>query len=305
MNASLANVTIRVPATTANLGPGFDCLALALDLWSEAAFILEGQGIQVKVQGEGCGLLPTDDRNLVARAAMRLYQSVGAKLPEGMLICCKNHIPIGAGLGSSAAAIIAGLVGANALLGQPASQDDLLRLATAMDGHPDNVAAALLGGLTLVTICGEGVLARRLRVGPLIVAVAVPAIHLPTQVARAALPREVPLSDAVFNIGRTAFVIEALRNGDLTLLSKVMDDRLHQPYRLKMIPGAEEAITAARKAGAIAVALSGAGPSIIAYAPPEVQGSAIAEAMVSAFANVNVQARGLVLNLSEKGSYIE
>ena len=305
MNAPQNIVTVHVPATTANLGPGFDCLALALDLWSQTDFSLEGHGIQINVQGEGAGLLPTDDRNLVARAAMRLYQSVGAKLPEGLLICCKNQIPIGSGLGSSAAAIIAGLVGANMLLGQPASNDDLLRLATAMDGHPDNVAAALLGGLALVTVCGEGVLARRLPVGPLAVAIAVPAIHLPTQVARAALPREVPLSDAVFNIGRTAFVIEALRHGDLALLARVTEDRLHQPYRLKMIPGAEEAFAAARKAGAVAVALSGAGPSIIAYVPPEIQGRVIADAMVSAFANVNVQARGLLLTLSEKGSHIE
>jgi len=150
------------------------------------------------------------------------------------------------------------------------------------------------------------VIARRLPVAPLVVALAVPAIHLPTSVSRAALPREVPLSDAVFNISRNAFVIEALRTGDLPLLGKVMEDRLHQPFRLKLIPGGEEAFSAARKAGAAAVALSGAGPSVIAFAPAEdglVAAQKIGEAMASAFARANVQARCIILKLTEKGCY--
>jgi homoserine kinase len=299
-----SRIVVRVPATTANLGPGFDCLALALDLWNQAVFTLEGHGIRVKVQGEGESLLAGDEHNLVARAAVRLYQLAGAPLPAGLTICCDNQVPIAGGLGSSAAAIIAGLMGANALLGNPISNDDLLRTASAMDGHPDNVAAALSGGLTMVTSAGEGVLSRRLPVTPMTVVVAVPAIHLPTQAARAALPREVPMSDAVFNIGRTAFVIDALRSGNLTLLGKVMDDRLHQPYRLKLIPGGEEVFAAARKAGAMAVALSGAGPSIIAFAPPQTQLNEIAKVMVAAFARAGVQARSLVLCPSEQGCYV-
>ncbi len=297
------SVIVYTSATTANLGPGFDCLGLALDLWNKTAFTLEGQGIRVKVHGEGSGLVATDERNLVARAAMRLYQSMGTPLPAGLCICCENRIPISSGLGSSAAGIITGLVGANALLGNPAPAEELLRIATAMEGHPDNAAAALMGGLTLVTTTNEGVLASRLPVAPLTVAIAVPAIHLSTQAARAALPREVPMSDAVFNIGRTAFVIEALRSGDLALLGRVMDDRLHQPYRLKMIPGGEEAFNAARQSGATAVALSGAGPSIIAYIALENDAESVAHAMVSAFAHANVQARSLVLHISEQGCY--
>jgi homoserine kinase len=299
------SIIVHTPASTANLGPGFDCLGLALDLWNKAVFTLEGQGIRVKVHGEGSGLMATDERNLVARAALRLYQSMGAPLPTGLTICCENHIPISSGLGSSAAGVLTGLMGANALLGKPASTDDLLRIATAMEGHPDNVAAALLGGLTLAITTNEGALASRLPVAPLKVAIAVPAIHLPTQAARAALPREVPLSDAVFNIGRTAFVIEALRSGDLSLLGKAMDDRLHQPYRLKMIPGGDDVFNAARQAGALAVALSGAGPSIIAYIAMENDAEVVAAAMVSAFARANIQARSLALQLSERGCFTE
>lgn len=301
-------ITIHAPATTANLGPGFDCLGLALDLWNEVTFSLEGDGVRVRIHGEGSAMLPSDERNLVARAAMRLYQAVGATLPRGLLIECTNHIPMASGLGSSSAAIIAGLAGANYLLGSPACSEELLRLATALDGHPDNVAATLMGGLTLAATTGEGVLVRRIDVCPLVVAVAVPAIHLPTSVSRAALPREVPMSDAVFNISRTAFVVQALQQGSLELLSKVMEDRLHQPYRMGLIPGGVEAIAAAKRAGAPAVALSGAGPSIIAFCSAEgnhQQAQVIASCMTEAFSQAGVPARGLVLDLSCKGSYVE
>lgn len=299
-------VTVSVPASTANLGPGFDCLGLTLDLWNQTSFTIEGGDVRLRLRGEGAGILPQDERNLTVRAAMRLFQTAGAPMPPGMLIQVENHIPLGGGLGSSAAAVMAGLVGANALLGEPVSQEELLRLATALDGHPDNVAATFDGGLTMVTMLGEGVLARHIPVAPMQVAIVVPAIHLPTQVARAALPRQVPMMDAVFNIGRTAFVVEALRSGDLKLLGKVMEDRLHQPYRLKLIPGGEAAFQAARRSGAEAVALSGAGPSIIAFLPgggDSAGGQIVADAMVAAFETQGIQARGLVLGLSAKGAY--
>ena len=296
------NVIIHTPATTANLGPGFDCLGLALDLWNKTSFTLEGSGVHIKVRGEGSGLLPPDDRNLILRSFLRLYQEVGTHFPEGLTIQCENHVPLGSGLGSSAVAIITGLVGANHLLGNPVGMDEILRLAAAIEGHPDNVASALLGGLTLVISVGQGVIARNLPVAPLMVVLAVPAIHLPTSTSRAALPREVPLSDAVFNIGRNAFVIEALRTGDLNLLGKVMDDRLHQPFRLRLIPGAEMVFNAAKQAGAAAVALSGSGPSVVAFTPPEASiQQRIGDAMVSAFEKAGVKARSMVLSLSMQG----
>ncbi len=299
-------ITIQAPATTANLGPGFDCLGLALELWNKTTFTIEGSGHKVKIRGEGNELLPQDSRNLILRSALRLYQVAGAPLPQGLSIQCENNIPLGSGLGSSAAAIVTGLVGANRLLDEALSSDEILRLAVSIEGHPDNVASALSGGLTLVAMAGEGVIARHFQVAPLVLALAVPAIHLPTSVSRAALPRQVPLSDAVFNLGRTAFVIEALRTGDLTLLSKVMDDRLHQPYRMKLIPGIEDTFNAARKSGAAAVALSGAGPSVIAFAPPENgmnTAQKIGDAMVAAFTNAGVQARSMVLKISQRGCF--
>ena len=173
-------VTVFTPASAANLGPGFDCLGLTLDLWNKTTFTLEGSSLRIKIRGEGNGLLPIDDRNLVLRSALRLYQYTNSPIPDGLTIQCENHIPMGSGLGSSAAGIITGLVGANGLLDNPVSIEDLLRLAVAIEGHPDNVASALYGGLTLVTTAGEGVIARRLSVVPLVVALAVPAIHLPT-----------------------------------------------------------------------------------------------------------------------------
>ena len=193
-------------------------------------------------------------------------------------------------MGSSAAAVLTGLLGANALLGSPAATQRPPEPGVAAEGHPDNVAAALCGGLVLSTSTADGPLVRRLEVPPLQVAVTTPEFDLPTRAARAALPRQVPLEDAVFNLSRTAFVVEALRSGDLDLLGRVMADRLHQPYRFRLIPGAETAARAAREAGAVAVALSGAGPSLIAFTPRDPQ--AVAAAMVSGFRSAGLEARG-------------
>ncbi|MDD5370038.1 MAG: homoserine kinase, partial [Anaerolineaceae bacterium] len=231
-------VQVRAPATTANLGPGFDCLGLALDLWNEATFELSGKGVHVAVQGLGKGCLPEDSRNLVARMALRVFQTAGQAPPPGLSICCENRIPPGSGLGSSAAAALCGLVGANALLGQPLSNETLLALAVESEGHPDNAAAALYGGLVISAALEPGVVLRRVELPVMQVSLAVPQFELSTRAARQALPGQVALRDAVFNIGRAALVVEALRAGDLELLGNVMHDRLHQPYRLRLIPGA-------------------------------------------------------------------
>ena len=141
---------VRVPATTANLGPGFDCLGMALDLWNDMRFSLEGDGVCVMTVGEHGETLPTDDTNLVARAFLRLYEEAGAAPPAGLAIHCDLRVPPSSGLGSSASAVVAGLLGANTLLGRPFDEARLLELAADIDGHPDNVAATLLGGLTIV-----------------------------------------------------------------------------------------------------------------------------------------------------------
>jgi homoserine kinase len=331
-------VRVRVPATSANLGPGFDCLGIALDLWNAATFIPEEQpGVRLEIQGEGEQILPRDEKNQIALAFLRLCQATGKAPPPGLTIRCENSIPLSSGLGSSSAAIMTGLLGANLLTGEPLSTCELLDLANAIEGHPDNVAPALLGGLVIaiqkpvenqgltreevfpedLDLPGQStagrqsrrrtippithtVVARKIPTPPLTAAIAVPALHLPTREARRALPTFVPMQDAVFNVGRTALVVEALRSGDLELLRDAMEDRLHQPYRNRLMPGAENAIAAARIAGA-AAAISGAGPSVIAFAHPSTA-SQVASLMVEAFRGSGIDAREMVVSISAEGS---
>jgi homoserine kinase len=301
---SLTSVCVRVPATTANLGPGFDCLGLALDLWNRAAFTLSGQGIRIKLKGEGKGLLPTDERNLIVRAFLRFYEAMGKPAPEGLEIICDNQIPMGSGLGSSATAILAGLLAANAFLGEPANRQEILRLATEIEGHADNAAAALWGGLVVVILHDQQPEVFRFEPALLkVVVVLLPSVHLPTAAARAALPKMVPLADAVYNLGRTALVVEALRSGDLALLGKAMRDRLHQPYRLNLIPGAEQALQAACQAGAAAAAISGAGPSLIAF--PVAEGEPVAASMAAAFEQAGQKTRSMMLFTTPQGAAVE
>ncbi|MDZ4159698.1 MAG: homoserine kinase [Anaerolineaceae bacterium] len=301
MNA--ASIHVRVPATTANLGPGFDCLALALDLWNEAVFTPSESGIVIQVQGEGADVLPRDGSNLVAVAVERFFEEMGLSRTSGFHIVCRNRIPLGSGLGSSAAAVLTGLLAANALAGNPATPVEILKLAHAIEGHPDNVTAALFGGLVIVVNEAEDFVYRRFDIPALPVAIALPLIELSTHAARQALPAAIPLSDAVFNLGRTALVVEALRSGDFELLSIAMQDRLHQPYRMDLIPGSAAAIRAARQAGAAAAALSGAGPGVIAFCDSNPEPAA--EAMAQAFRQAGVAQRTLLLNAINEGAAVE
>ena len=292
-------VSVSVPASTANLGAGFDCLALALDLRNSVEFEEVEGGLEVTVEGEGAGRVPLDATNLIVKAAGRLFARVNRR-PRGLRVRATNRIPLGSGMGSSAAAVVGGLAAANALVEGGLSRDDLLRLAYEMEGHPDNAAAALFGGLTLVSAAGGEVLVRSLEVPPLTLVIALPDVQLPTAEARAALPAQVPLKDAVFNIGRALFTVQALTNGDAGLLRWAIADRLHQPYRQQLIPGYEAVEGAALRAGASAVALSGAGPSLAAFAPGE--HTAIAEAMRTAFEAHGVACRTFVLGVDARGT---
>ncbi len=299
----MESILVRVPATTANLGPGFDALGLALDLWNEAEFTLEGAaGWTVEISGEGSGVLPADATNLVIQAAQRLFDRAGRAAPAGLRLRCTNRIPLGSGLGSSAAAVVAGLVGANALLGEPLDTPGLLRLAAEIEGHPDNASAALLGGLVVVSADGERLIARKIDVPHLAAVVVVPEFNLPTHAARAALPGQVAFNDAVFNLGRAALVVEALRTGDLELLGSAMQDRLHQPHRLKLVPGAGAALAAARQAGAAAAALSGAGPGVVAFGVEPLE--PISQAMLAAFHAAGLPARVWMLSVTSLGTQV-
>jgi homoserine kinase len=294
-------VQVRVPATTANLGPGFDCLGLALELHNRVEMATAGDGLQIAIQGEGADHLPTDESNLVYQAAARLFRHVGTA-PDGLRIRLTNEIPLMSGLGSSSAAIVGGLLAANALLDNPLSPGEVLALAVEVEGHPDNVAPALLGGLTVVASDESGPIYRRLAVPSMRVILAVPDLAVPTVQARAALPQQVPLADAVYNIGRAALVVQALTSGDFDLLARVMDDRLHQPYRAHLVPGLAHVFDAAREAGAAGVALSGAGPSVVAFASE--QHAAIAQAMQEAFSRHGLTARTLIVPVSQAGAEV-
>ncbi len=310
-------IIVKAPATSANLGPGFDSLGLALDLWNETEFT-PADKFSLRIEGEGAGRLAPNQKNLIVRSMQKVYDAVGKKLPT-LCIHCINRVPLASGLGSSAAAIITGLLGANAMLNNLLSNDDVLTLAAEIEGHPDNVASALLGGLVASTTSylqsmNEGkIIARKIVVGatsrrtgemtsPLRVTIVLPDFNFPTKQARAALPKHVSIKDAAHNISRAVLVTEAFRTGDLDLLGQVMDDALHQPYRLPLVPGAREAMDAAKKAGASAVALSGAGPSLIAFSAN--QDANIGEAMKWMFQSVGLSARIFELGISERGAEV-
>ncbi len=299
-------IHVKVPATTANLGPGFDALGLALNLWNEADFIFRDDGqVALTVRGEGQEKLPIDATNMIAESAMMLFDLTGNRCP-GLQIDCLNRVPLSSGMGSSSAAMLTGMLGANALLGNPMTDEEILKLAIETEGHPDNVAPAMLGGLVASIVHRDRVVSMRLPAranhGSIHATVVLPDFDFPTQHARALLPKEVARQDAIYNISRAVLVTEALRTGDLTLLGIAMKDSLHQPYRLPLIPGAIPALEAGKQAGAAAVALSGAGPSLIAFSSQV--DPAIGEAMKQAFEEAGLSARIFELETSYEGAEV-
>ena len=265
-------VTVRVPATTANLGPGFDCLGMALDLWNQVQVSLEERP-SVSVQGQGAGELPEDRDNLVYRAVEHLYQSRGMVAP-GLTVRCRNEIPLERGLGSSAAAIVGGLLAANLLMsrasgdGEPRatlSLEELLELAVYLEGHPDNVAAALYGGMRLVAQEGPTLLCSPVPVPEEIHAVLfIPETRIATEDARAVLPDSFSRSDAVYNAGRVGLLVNAMATGRLEDVIYGTQDRIHQPYRQRLFPAMKVIFAGALKGGALGVFLSGSGSTVMA-----------------------------------------
>jgi len=258
-------VHVRAPATSANLGPGFDALGLALALHDEVTARVAPAGVVVEVRGEGAAELPTGEDHLVVRA-MRAAFAALREQPTGLVLECRNRIPQARGLGSSSAAIVAGLLAARALVdGGPERlpDDEVLAMAAAIEGHPDNVAPCLLGGFTIAWNEGAGARAVRLAahegVRPIVF---VPAERGYTASARAALPPDVPHRDASFNAGRAALLTHAI-TGDPALLLPATEDRLHQGYRAESMPGTASLVASLRSVGVAAV-VSGAGPTVLA-----------------------------------------
>jgi homoserine kinase len=274
---------IRAPATSGNMGAGFDCLALTLDLWNVMSVELDGEGISVELQGEFTEHLPVDDTNMIVHTMLRHLRQLQVPRPRGLKITCTNNIPPASGLGSSSSAQALGLMAAGAIAGQVLEGEELLRRLAILEGHADNAAAVALGGLVLVAGHGDDYIWRSYEVPQLTAVVVTPPSRYSTTQARALLPQAVPLADAVFNMGRVPLIMEALRNGDLDLMREVMTDRLHQRYRLALTPGAEEALTAALEAGAAGAVVSGSGPSLLAFVCDEAEAKRVGEAMLEEY----------------------
>lgn len=292
---------VLVPATTANLGPGFDCLGMALALYQEIELTERPRGLEIAIEGEGAAELSHDASNLILRSAQRVFDRVGY-VPAGLCLRSINRIPMMGGLGSSSAAIVGGLVAANALTNYRLTSAQLLDLAIEIEGHPDNVAPALLGGLVIVAADDQGPIVDRVDVPDLTVVVINPDLRVATKTARRILPAQIPRADAIFNAGRVALVTLALSRGDLDLLGRAMDDRLHQPLRKHLIIGYDAVLAAAKSAGAAAVAISGSGPSLIAFAYD--RHDQIAAAMSAAFAANAIQSRTWVLKVDRLGARV-
>ena len=257
-----APVRVRVPATSANLGPGFDALGLALALYDDVVVRIADSGLHVDVAGEGADDVPRDRRHLVVRALRATFDALGGQ-PRGLEVVCANRIPHGRGLGSSAAAIVAGVTAARSLVLGGFPDDAALALATELEGHPDNVAACLLGGLTIAWRSGADVRSTRVDLHPDIrAAVLVPNTRSSTAKARRLLPESVAHSEAAWTAGRAALLVEALSRTPALLLDAT-DDVLHQPYRAEAMPRTAAVVTRLREQG-VAAAVSGAGPSVIA-----------------------------------------
>lgn len=303
--ANTQTLTIQVPATTANIGPGFDCLGAALSLYNRFQFTRlpdHSESPIIRATGHGAAQLPTDAQNLVYRAFAATYQHLG-QTPPAIEIDIHLDIPQARGLGSSATAIIAGLIGANELAHQPLGQSELLQLAIDLEGHPDNVVPALVGGCCLAAkdlddkwqICS-------IDWSPEVVPiVAIPDFELKTDLARNALPETCGYGDAIFNMAHLGFLMKGLEQADPTLLKTALDDKLHQPYRLKLIPGFAEAYKAALDAGAYGLVISGAGPTLLALGDSETA-DAIASAIRNQWQTANLSVKTQVLSLDRQGA---
>ncbi len=294
-------VKVRVPASTANLGPGFDALGMALGLYNEIEVALEGDGLRLEVEGEGAERLQAlGDRNLVARSVSQTLERLGNRA-AGIRIRMLNRIPLSRGLGSSSAAALGGVAAAAALAGATLRPEEMLDLALPFEGHPDNITPALLGGLTVSTLVDGKIRCVRLPVPDGLQAIAViPEFFLSTAKARRALPVMVPRQDAVFNVGRVALFLAAMQAGRLDLLREAAQDRLHQPYRSPLVPGMREVLAEGERAGALACFLSGAGPTLLALTTGD--GSDIGQRMVACWmACANVTARSEVLAIDRDG----
>jgi homoserine kinase len=294
-------VRVKVPASTANLGPGFDTLGLALNIyaWIEMSF---AEHTAIHLLGEQMDGIPEDKNNLVYKVAQQVFKEAGVSHPE-LEISMYSDIPLTRGLGSSASAIVGGMFAANALIGSPLTNDALFQMASALEDHPDNVGASLFGGL--VVAFWDGLRAEYIQFSldqRLEVLVLIPDFHLATKKARHVLPTQVSMQDAVFNVSHSSLLVAALSSGRLDMIKHGMKDALHQPYRAPMIPGMEKILDEAVSHGALGVALSGAGPTLLALvetnSPDKVK---LEQFLKNTLAHANISAKTMWLKPCTEG----
>jgi homoserine kinase len=303
-------VIVDVPASSANLGAGFDCLGVALGLTNRIEIEVRGWSrgtIELTVEGEGRDELPADRSNRCVAGVEAAVRAVKGELPDGAgwRITMANEVPLARGLGSSAAATVAGLVAGNALLGEPLTTADLLRLASEIEGHPDNAAAALLGGFVVSAVIDGAVEAIRFDAPRDLRAVLfVPERRLSTEEMRAVLPAEVPREDAVANLVRVAVGVAGIASGRFELLRALTVDRLHEPYRAAVYPELPRLVGAAREAGSLGACLSGAGSTIIAFADTMRSITSIEAAFRAAAADTDLIGEVLVVAPRNAGAQV-
>jgi homoserine kinase len=295
----MTTATIRVPATTANLGAGFDCIGAALSLYNEFTLTeIDAPDLVIAVRGLEAARVNTDATNLAYQAFLKLYQRID-RTPPVIQLEIKLGVPLARGLGSSATAIVGGLLGANILAGAPLSAAEVMQLAIEMEGHPDNVVPALIGGCRLAATAATGwAIADIPWHSSIAVVVAIPDFELSTEAARSVLPNEYSRADAIFNTAHFGLLVRGLETGNAEWLTAALTDRIHQPYRQRLIPGYHDLSQAVIAAGGYGMVISGAGPTLLALSTIE-RAPAIAQAMSAAWAahQIEVQAQPLAIDL--------
>jgi homoserine kinase len=295
----MTTATIRVPATTANLGAGFDCIGAALSLYNEFTLTeIDAPDLVIAVRGLEAARVNTDATNLAYQALLKLYQQID-RPPPVIQLEIKLGVPLARGLGSSATAIVGGLLGANILAGSPLSPAEVMQLAIELEGHPDNVVPALIGGCRLAATAAHGwAIADIPWHSSIAVVVAIPDFELSTAAARSVLPTEYSRADAIFNTAHFGLLVRGLETGNAEWLTAALTDRIHQPYRQRLIPGYNDVSQAVIAAGGYGMVISGAGPTLLALSTIE-RAPAIAEAMSDAWAThqIEVQAQPLAIDL--------
>ena len=270
-------VSVKVPATSANLGPGFDCLGIALPIYNTVTIdetVLPGTGVEINILSQDENFddliidhIPTDENSIVYKAVELLYNSIG-QTPSELKINIQTQIPVTRGLGSSAAVIVGALIAANHLLGEPADESAILSIATEIEGHPDNVTPAVVGGLVLSSMEDDGSILYRKIDWPedWAITVCIPDVELATEISRSVLPENVPMQDAVFNTKRMGMLIQAIHAQDEELMKAALTDKLHQPYRAKLVPWMDEINQSIKHDDDIfGCVLSGAGSTVWLY----------------------------------------